>query len=165
MLDILTDISKPTDSKMKLYNQELTRKRYNTVRTQVRSNPTTTAIPSNDGDHIVNQLPLVDRPNARAILNTFKQNQTILNWNDRGEVIVDERVIPGSDISRIFQYFTNNLPIGKHKDLPLGTGEVYDALMSLDVPKEWFKKRPRTKRSSKKSQSSDYVWSSYAKEY
>ena len=170
--DTLMDGSLATDSKMKLYNQEFTRKKYNEVKRPVVNPTDTSPLPSTSfGERILLQLPSEDRPNVSALLNVIREHPTVVSWNDLDEVIVRGKVIPLSNIARIFQFFTRNLPVSSDEDVPLGASDVYQELLSLNVPKQWFKKRPPTRapsrsrkrrRERRRSVDESAVWSSFS---
>lgn len=142
LVDILMDKTATTDRKMKLYHQAQTREKYNKLTAKF---PPKQPLPSTTvsfGDHIILQLPLEDRPNARAILGTFKENPSVLSWNVDQEVLVNGHVLPNSNIVDIFQYFTKNLPVTSGKDVPVGAREVFETLLALNVPGKWIKQKP-----------------------
>ena len=141
MMDILEDTSMPSDRKMKLYYQAQSRQRRKKIMEKLPENE---AIPSHStfGDHIVFQLPVADRPNAKALLEIFKHNPSLLSWNEKNELIVGGDLIPGSNIVHIFQFLTKNLPVTRDEDIPPGSNELYNTLLSVGVPKKWIRQRP-----------------------
>ena len=144
VINILMDKTLPADKKMKLFHQQQTRNKYNkksSKQTVSGSDRLPTNLPF--GEHILHNLPLKDKPHARALLEVFHDNPSELNWNDRQEVIVDQKVIHDSNIVNIFRYFTKNLVLTRSDDLPPGTRDVYSKLMDLDVPSSWIKQKPK----------------------
>ena len=127
-MDILEDTSMPSDREMKLYYQAQSRQRRKKITEKLPENE---AILSHStfGDHIVFQLPIADRPNAKALL----------SWNEKNELIVGGDLIPGSNIVHIFQFLTKNLPVTRDEDIPPGSNELYNMLLSVGVPKKMDK--------------------------
>ena len=123
-MDLLQDSSLPTDTKIKLYHQAQSQKRLH-VR---MDNPVPT---STYGEHIILQLPVADRTNAKAILDIFKQNPSLLSWSDKDELIIGGDLIPGSNLVRIFQFLTNNFTMTSEDDIPIGSSLLYKTLMSI----------------------------------
>lgn len=142
LVDILMDNTLSKDRKMKLYHQEQTREKHNNLTAKFPDQQPLPSTTVSFGDHILLQLPPEDRPNARAILETFKENSSVLSWNVNQEVLVNGHVIPGSNIVHIFQYFTRNLPVTSSKDVPVGAREVFEMLLALNVPAKWIKQKP-----------------------
>ena len=141
-MDLLQDSSLPTDTKMKLYHQAQSRKRLH-VQTDSPL-PTSTY-----GEHIILQLPVADRANAKAILEIFKQNPSLLSWTDKDELIIGGDLVPGSNLVRIFQFLTNNFTVTSDDDIPIGSSLLYKTLMSLGVPDRWIRQRPPTRKTSR----------------
>lgn len=136
-LDILLDDTLPSDTKLKLYNQAALTKKSDTATTTV---PTTTSLPF--GDHILHNIPDKDKPNVRAILEIFKTNPSELGWTDNLELTLDSETVSGSNLINVLLYFTKNLPVTKDNDIPLGAKELYDKLVSLNMPVSWVKLKP-----------------------
>lgn len=142
LVDILMDTTLSKDRKMKLYHQAQTRETHNRLSAKFPPQQPLPSATVSFGDHIVLELPLEDRPNAKAILEIFKENPSVLSWNVNQEALVNGHVVPNSNIVRIFQYFTKNLPVTSGKDVPIGAREVFETLLALNVPGRWIKQKP-----------------------
>ena len=140
-MDLLQDSSLPTDTKMKLYHQAQSRKRLH----ERTDSPLPT---STYGEHIILQLPVVDRSNAKAILEIFKKNPSLLSWTDKDELIIGGDLVQGSNLVRIFQFLTNNFTMTTEDDIPIGSSLLYKTLMSLGVPDRRIRQRPPTRKMS-----------------
>ena len=134
-LDILLDNTMPADKKLKLYNQSTLMKRTDEI-PDIRE--TSVMI----GDHILHNIPDKDRPVARAILDIFRAHPSELGWSDNGEVIINGATIANSSLINILLYFTKNLPVTSQIDVPLGSKQLYEKLISLDMPSSWVKRKP-----------------------
>lgn len=134
-LDILLDNTMPADKKLKLYNQSTLTKRTDEI-----PNIHNTSVMV--GDHILHNIPDKDRPVARAILDVFRAHPSELGWTDNGEVIINSDTIPNSNLINILLYFTKNLPVTSQIDVPLGARQLYEKLISLDMPSSWVKRKP-----------------------
>ena len=152
MINLLTDDTIPTDSKMKLFHQAQTRKHHRGKVGKVSSlSPSNKNANSSDyGDHIIMSLPVADRPHIKAILDFFQNHPSALSWNDKNEVIVGGSVVHGSNIVDIFRFFAKTLPITRSDDEPTGSRLVYETLLSLGVPSTWIKRKPVSKSTSRR---------------
>jgi len=140
-LDLLFNESMPSDKKLKLYNQaRLVHKQ--SSGSSIKAKDVKKSTPDLALDHILHNIPDKDKPYAKSILDIFISNSSILDWTDNNEVIVDGQVIAGSNLINILLYLTRNLPVTSSTDVPLGSREVYDKLLSLGMPESWVKKKP-----------------------
>ena len=121
-MDLLQDSSLPTDTKMKLY-----------IKLKVEKGCMcgwiALFLPLTYGEHIILQLPVTDRANAKAILEIFKHNPSLLSWTDKDELIIGGDLVPGSNLVRIFQFLTNNFNVTSEDDIPIGSSLLYKMLM------------------------------------
>ena len=141
----------PSDVKMKLFNQMKIKSKRKDGPLPVES--PTESLPVKD---ILNKIPIKDQPYVQAILKKLKPYRHDVKWDSNNEIMIDGKIIPGSNISDIFQYLTSNLTITSTKDIPIGAKEFYDKLMYLNIPGSWIKtKLPirSSKRTKKKSPS------------
>lgn len=133
-LDILTSKTLSPDVKMKLYDQ---------ARLKLRKKPkqrpkSPDTIPVKD---ILNRIPLKDQPFVQSILDILQKHPTDISWNINHELILDGNLLPGTNISDIFQYLTKNITVTSDDDIPPGTRAFYDKLTFLNVPMSWIKQK------------------------
>ena len=135
----------PSDVKMKLFNQMK-------IKSKRKSIPQTITSPTDSLSvkDILNKIPIKDQPYVKSILDWIKPHSHDLRWNSDHEIIIDGKVQPGSNVSEIFQYLTNNLTVTSDNDIPVGARAFHDKLMFLNIPISWIKVKLPT-RSSKRS--------------
>lgn len=138
-VDILTNDTLPSDTKLKLYDQAVIK----TPTSPLLSSPPS-KIPK--GQHILHNIPDKNKPVVNSILDIIKDNESIVNFNDNLEVIIDGHPVPGSNIVNILLYLTGNVPVTSSRDIPKGSEEFYSRLIQLGMPSVWIKPRQRQKR-------------------
>lgn len=150
-LDILTNKTLPSDTKLKLYDQAVISEKHSTS----SSSPPPLVNAVTKGQHILHNIPDKDKPVVRSILDIIHDNDKILDYNDNLEVIIDGQRISGSHLVNILLYLTNNIPVTSEKDVPEGAHEVYTRLIELGMPAVWIKKVQRPKRQRTSSRIAD----------
>lgn len=136
-VDILLDKTIPSDKKLKLYHQSI-----------LQSKPPPPPPPSSASsravvdDYILHNIPDKDKPQVRAILDIIKANPFEVNWSNNAELVLDNNIVPGSNLINLLLYFTKNLPITRGGDVPVGTRELYQKLLTLGMPASWVKAKP-----------------------
>jgi hypothetical protein len=90
-------------------------------------------------DHIINSLSEKERPFAVSILGIIHKYPDQVAWNNNGEIIIDGKTIPGTDIVKLFQYITKTLIITKQEDIPLSGEVFYKKLLEIGVPDSWVR--------------------------
>lgn len=114
---ILNDSSLPEDQKAQLYSQTLQRylTMYNknlptpmqtsTISTE-SVNPSTSNTPSQPSNNppsniekeIMNSVPKTFKSQAQGVINKLKANSQQISWNDKGELISNGAVVPGTNV-------------------------------------------------------------------
>lgn len=126
-LDILTNDTLPSDTKLKLYNQAVS-----TQKVRDSSPPTPPPVPVvARGQHVLHNIPDKDKPVVRSILDIIHENNTIVDYNDNLEIILDGQPISGSNLVNILLYLTRNVPVTSDQDIPKGSNALYERLIEL----------------------------------
>lgn len=146
-INILVDKSLPSDQKMKLYAQAGLREK---EQSKEVSSP---VVPR--WDHILHNISDKDKPVVKAILDVINSPASQVSWEDNGELIVDGKVIVGSNLINILKYMTGNMIVTSHRDIPLGTKELLEKLTSLNVPPSWIKRKPPREGRRRRAQATD----------
>ena len=81
-------------------------------------------------DHIIDVIPKRAKGKARALLSVLKDH---IQWNERGEIIIDGAPIPNSHISDLIKY-TVVRHFGK-KQPPIGSDEFSQLLKVHNIPR------------------------------
>jgi hypothetical protein len=151
-VDILTNETLPSDRKLKLYNQAV----LSETTKSTTPPPSATPLPLTKGRHILHNIPDKDKPVARSILDLVHNNDTILDYNDNLEVIIDGQSIYGSNLINILLYLTNNVPVTSEADIPKGATLFHDHLLELGMPPVWIRLRrgPKKRSSTRLEQAS-----------
>jgi len=137
-VDILLDKTIPSDKKLKLYHQSILQSK-----TPPPPPPAASSRAVDDTlDYILHNIPDKDKPQARAILDIIKANPFEVNWSNNAELVLDNNIVPGSNLINLLLYFTKNLPITRGGDVPVGTRELYRKLLTLGMPASWVKAKP-----------------------
>ena len=101
----------PAAEKMQLYNEALQKSKLFQQKTQAKSK----RVEKLSDSAILSKVR--KKTKARQLLKNIKEQKN-LDFDDKGQILLDERVIPGSDINQIFQSVLNkqnlNLP-GLHE--------------------------------------------------
>jgi hypothetical protein len=137
-VDILTNDTLPSDTKLKLYDQAVIQS------SSTSSPPSPPELPR--GQHILHNIPDKDKPVVASILDIIKDNESVVNFSDNLEVIIDGHSVPGSNIVSILLYLTGNVPVTSSRDIPTGSDDFYQRLVLLGMPSVWIKPRQRPKR-------------------
>lgn len=87
---------------------------------------------------ILNSVPQPMRKEALKALNIMKEHSNILKWNDKGELIVKDKLISKTNIADLFNLMFN---IKKKKTHIAGIGEFLEALNEMNVPKHYIKNK------------------------
>ncbi len=84
---------------------------------------------------LIDRVPLESQPFLRSILESYvRKNRSEFDWNDQGELILDSKVLPGSDVAGVFQYLMTNAK----GPAPANTDAVHAKLLHLGVPRGWI---------------------------
>jgi len=134
-VDILLDKTIPSDKKLKLYHQSI-------LQSKTPPPPASSRAVDDTLDYILHNIPDKDKPQARAILDIIKANPFEVNWSNNAELVLDNNIVPGSNLINLLLYFTKNLPITRGGDVPVGTRELYRKLLTLGMPASWVKAKP-----------------------
>jgi hypothetical protein len=151
-IDILKNPNLSADVKVAMYHRA--KKRQKTTAGNISANQLATSgsqqIPRNvsekpnpllNTDHILNNLAEKERPFAGSILAIIRKYPDQLTWNNNGEIIIDGKTMPGTDIVKLFQYITKTLVITRQIDVPFGSEAFYKKLLDIGVPESWIRIR------------------------
>ena len=89
-------------------------------------------------EKIIDTLPKTTKQLGHSLLSHIKSSQKI-NWNDRGQVIIDGNLIPNTNILDLVH---SVIRIRKTKSPPVGSREFTRALTELNTPSELFRNQP-----------------------
>ena len=143
-VDILLDKTIPSDKKLKLYHQSVLQKQSSSTPSLPTSSPSSAPLQDDTLDYIIHNIPDKDKPYVRSILDIIKSNPIEVNWSANSELILDNNIVRGSNLINLLLYFTNNLPVTRGDDVPLGANRLYQKLLSLGMPTSWVKVKPPT---------------------
>jgi hypothetical protein len=71
--------------------------------------------------------------NLARFLNTLER----LNWNRRGEISIDNTVIPGSNLTTLM----NDILSNRYSNSPIGSDELADLLVEAQIPRQYVAER------------------------
>ena len=92
-----------------------------------------------DAEVILSTIPKNYRNRARALMNHITADpQQRLQWNERGELIYHDNVIPGSHITDLLK----NYQIQYKHSQPVGQKAFRDGLKELNIPIGLLESRP-----------------------
>ena len=103
-------------------------------------------------NNVIESVGVKDVPFVHAIIDLLKPKSDEIHWNKNYELILDDKVIPGTHVIDLFQFIMKNKIITKASDIPLHGLPFYYKLQTLGVPESWIKvsfprvssrKRPR----------------------
>lgn len=87
-----------------------------------------------NGDHIeqmiVNSAPARLKSKAQAIVEILKRNPQILSWNDAGQMVYNNKVYEGSNITDL----VNDLLVVRKKYKPIGLESFLEGLKRINLP-------------------------------
>ncbi len=145
--DILFDDTLPSSKKMMLYQQKLMRKRKKEVVKKLTDIPPDTTPFSED---IITYTPSRHRPVVENIIKIIKQHPKDIKWNDNYEVILNDKLLPNTNIQDILQYLLNTKVVTSTKDVPIAAERIKEELKDIGVPSTWFqRKSPRKSQSGR----------------
>ena len=93
----------------------------------------TEKIPIETERRLIERLPKNVRPKGKILLDHVKDNSQTFNWLESGELVVDGKHIPGSNIIDLVHHVTRKRPSAKP---PVGSDEFQQLLTRTNVPKE-----------------------------
>jgi len=151
-VDILTNDTIASDTKLKLYNQAVSKEK-NIGDGQVAPPPPPPPPPPvvPKGQHILHNIPDKVKPVARSILDIIHDNTRSVDYNDNLELIIDGRPIVGSNIVNILLYLTGSIPVTSDRDIPEGSNALHNRLIELGMPSVWIKRRTRKQQPQRSS--------------
>lgn len=87
------------------------------------------------GTMVLNSVPKSSKKHADFLLQLIRNNPSILRWNDKGEILYNERSYPNTNLADLFHLiFTNRKRINV-----AGKDEFLKALRELNVPAHYIK--------------------------
>ena len=107
-------------------------------------NPKSIIIPIKPNDRLIDDLlegiRIERQPYARSILEKMEKNKNILYWNpDNLNIIINNRIIPHTNIKELLKFVTNSLVITSPKDHPESSALFHKKLTDIGVPSSWIK--------------------------
>lgn len=164
---ILFDETLPADVKMKLFKkQKIKDQRLQKIQSKIDATAkatitdlktksssgmqTSSLTKSTASVQTVPSLPYIDkgdfqeehRKTVNLILDTIAANVSELSYNKDYEILIDRRLLPGSNIKEILKYIMNTSIITRSDDIPLGALHFYEKLIKLGFPKDLLKIKP-----------------------
>ena len=133
--DILQRDDVPDDEKQKLFNAYF--ERFLELRQQ-KETPTPVkkeeqrAEPQLSDDDVLEPIPKTLRPRATALLSLLKVKPDVITWDKTGQVKIEGKTIPGSNISDL----VSDAMRSRRNFNPTGSKEFFKALNKLNVPKD-----------------------------
>lgn len=136
---ILSNKKLPSDLRLKYFDNFM---KFDKGKPSVRA--LTQDEPEINIDTLLGDLPLMNVPEARALLQFMKDSHEI-SWNLNLELIIDNTTINRSDLRKIIRYMLGLSTVTRHTDIPIGAEQLISKLELLDFPFEWLRKFPRQK--------------------
>lgn len=93
---------------------------------------------TNSEDNILKMIPIGVQKQAEQLLQYLKTYPNILRWNDRGEIIYKDQLIPKSNLTDLISLILTQRKSYKHL---FGRDEFLKALNSTNTPKLFFKNK------------------------
>ena len=81
------------------------------------------------------------RPRATALLSRLKAKPDVITWDKTGQVKIEGKIIPGSNISNL----VSDAMRSRRNFNPTGSKEFFEALNKLNVPKDLVRNEERWK--------------------
>lgn len=94
--------------------------------------------PTNSEDNILKMIPTGVQKQGEQLLQYLKTYPDILRWNDRGEIIYKDQLIPKSNLTDLIGLILTQRKSYKHLS---GREEFLKALNSMNTPKLFFKNK------------------------
>ena len=142
------------DEKLKLYNQVLQRYlEFDTQRKEkhpipvkvipdvkankmqdIEAKPSSTQKQTTIESEIIESVPKVSRNKAKLLVNKLRQNQDIVYWNDRGELLYDGKPVSGTNIVDLVRDV-----MGQRKNFQPKHGKLFSkGLARINTPSDWI---------------------------
>lgn len=145
---VLFDNTLPSDLKMKLYHQQTKLSPPQTKYQKVEIFKPPVESPhqeETDIESIVQGISSKNTPYANSILSKILQNRETIHWNDKLEVVINNKRYPGSDIIDLMRYVLGEKVITSSNDIPIAGRSFKDTLIDIGVPRTWLK-QPKKQR-------------------
>lgn len=94
--------------------------------------------PANSEDNILKMIPTGVQKQGEQLLQYLKTYPNILRWNERGEIIYKNQLIPKSNLTDLIGLILTQRKSYKHLS---GREEFLKALSSMNTPKLFFKNK------------------------
>jgi hypothetical protein len=153
MSEILRSTDMSDAEKQKLYNASM--ESYLSLRRQKDGQIPTVRIapaaeqkskeraPLSDAD-VIGHLPVTLRPKAATLLKRLKARPDVFSWDESGQVKVDGKEIPDSNISDLVSEDSDAMRARRNFN-PKGAQEFFRGLSKINVPKDIARKTERWK--------------------
>lgn len=105
------------------------------------SNTETTATKEDYSTMILDSVPKASKKQANFLLQLIKRNPSILQWNEKGEILYNGQNYPNSNLADLFHLIFTN----RKRTIVSGKDEFLKALQELNVPEHYIKNKHLTK--------------------
>ena len=152
MSEILQSASMPDAEKQKLYNANM--ESYLSLRRQKDGQiPTVRIAPDTEQEpepvkkarlsdaNVVEHIPRTMRARATALLNRLKAKPDVISWDESGQVSLDGKEIPHSNISDL----VSDALRSRRNFNPTGSREFFRVLSKMNMPKDLVRNEERWK--------------------
>lgn len=137
---ILDDPDLPPSKKMMLFQREaIKRKAKTTIDTEKEDN-----MPY--ADDIIASFPEKLRPVLHHVFKFVRDNPEDIRWNKYYQVILENRLIPQSNIQEILHYIFKTKIVSSDKDIPIGADQFRKILNEIGVPKTLLPQERKSER-------------------
>lgn len=152
--NILNDPALDSETKLKLYNQHK-RLHYQSqkkpllveTRKEAAAGTAVNKIEKQKDISSITQLfPEKNQPFVANILQKILENQDLISWNEKQEVIISGTKIVESNIIDLMRYVMDGTIITNESDLPPGAALFVQALEDIKIPFSWLKLKRRSGR-------------------
>ena len=145
MSDILERNDMGDDEKQKRFNADL--ERFMELRRQKNSQALGARMPATEEEHepklsdsvVVDSIPKSMQSRATSLLKWIRTNPDAITWDKAGQVKIEGKTIPGSNISDL----VSDAMRSRKNFNPEGSREFFEALSRLNVPKDLVRNQER----------------------
>jgi hypothetical protein len=138
---ILTDTHLSNDQKIKLLNQHRHLK--------PPSRQTKQKIKKIKTIGIFENIAYEYKPFIHNIIQIIKKKPQKISWDDNFTLILNNELIPDTDVKILMQYISNGLIITRDSEIPKAADEFIESLIALGVPDAWIKIKSKRRKSQR----------------
>jgi hypothetical protein len=152
---ILTDTHLSNDQKIKLINQhrhlKIPSRQTKQKHLKAPSPQTKQKIKKLKTIGIFENIAYEYKPFIHNIIQIIKKKPQKISWDDNFTLILNNELIPDTDVKILMQYISNGLIITRDSEIPKAADEFIESLITLGVPDDWIKVKGK-RRKSKRTQ-------------